>query len=226
MTRYYGVRRAKQSSGWVASARVDGVAVHLGTFKSAKEAALAYDDAVRSSAMIHGHNRLNFAGPQDLPFVGETVLPSSFWSKVMPEPTTGCWLWTASATKAGYGACTTPVSRLAHRASWIDRRGRIPAGLVIDHKCHTRRCVNPDHLRLATRGQNNTYAAKSWGSSRFRGVRRSANGVGWVATITTRGRALRLGTFSSEKDAALAYDSAALLIHGEFAMTNKKMGLL
>lgn len=34
---------------------------------------------------------------------GDTVLPDRFWDKVIPEPMSGCWLWTASAYYGGYG---------------------------------------------------------------------------------------------------------------------------
>lgn len=36
--------------------------------------------------------------------------------------------------------------------------GPIPAGLVIDHLCNNRRCVNPEHLEAVTTGQNNQRA--------------------------------------------------------------------
>ncbi|MDO4240762.1 HNH endonuclease signature motif containing protein [Micrococcus sp.] len=45
-------------------------------------------------------------------------------------------------TKLGYRGRTW----LTHRLSWIVHRGGIPDGLVIDHLCRQRACVNPDHL--------------------------------------------------------------------------------
>jgi hypothetical protein len=55
---------------------------------------------------------------------------------------------------------------LVHRAAYTAVNGQIAPGLVIDHKCHTRSCVNPDHLRAVTQLQNNQ--------------RRIAPGRGWA----------------------------------------------
>ena len=38
--------------------------------------------------------------------------------------------------------------RLAHRVAFLARHGRWPSdGLVTDHSCNEKACVNPDHLR-------------------------------------------------------------------------------
>ena len=71
-----------------------------------------------------------------------------FWSKV--DKSGECWLWTgASHGKDGYGAFKSPpgMSRLAHRVAWQLTHGSPPPeGLVLDHLCRVRRCVNPAHL--------------------------------------------------------------------------------
>lgn len=42
----------------------------------------------------------------------------------------------------------------AHRAAWTAVHGPIPAGMTVDHKCKTKRCVNVRHLRLLSNFEN------------------------------------------------------------------------
>ncbi len=74
-----------------------------------------------------------------------------FEARFMAEPMSGCWLWIGDCTVRGYGRFN---GQLAHRASYELFVGRIPEGLVIDHKCRTLCCVNPDHLEPVTQAEN------------------------------------------------------------------------
>lgn len=81
--------------------------------------------------------------------------------KFTPEPNTGCWLWTASADENGYGFLhvgskrdgTNRMAR-AHRVAFELYRGPVPEGMVLDHLCRIRCCVNPAHLEPVTFGTN------------------------------------------------------------------------
>lgn len=88
------------------------------------------------------------------------TLRERFDEKWIPEPNTGCWLWMAGGTTGhGYGAIRASDKRRtlrAHRVAWELYRGPIPEGLVIDHLCRVRSCVNPDHLRVVTMAVNAT----------------------------------------------------------------------
>ena len=71
--------------------------------------------------------------------------------RIEPCPTTGCWLWMGATSLSGYGsAYYNKRMRRAHRVFWERVNGPIPDGLVIDHVCRVRCCVNPSHLRAVT----------------------------------------------------------------------------
>jgi len=85
------------------------------------------------------------------------------------EVESGCWEWQKGTFGTGssgrclpYGAFNVYVPApgktklwLAHRFSWtIHNQTDIPPGFVIMHQCDNPKCVNPDHLRLGTQGEN------------------------------------------------------------------------
>ena len=78
-----------------------------------------------------------------------------FDAKVTPEPNTGCWLWTASVSKAGYGLLNVDgKTTYAHRMAFERAGGVLIPGLELDHLCRNRSCCNPTHLRQVTRREN------------------------------------------------------------------------
>jgi hypothetical protein len=74
----------------------------------------------------------------------------------IPEPNTGCWLWTGATFHKGHGAIRFRGTQWkAHRVSWTANIGEIPQSMCVLHKCDTPCCINPRHLFLGTKGDNN-----------------------------------------------------------------------
>lgn len=74
----------------------------------------------------------------------QAAITDRFWDKV---DTTGvCWEWTRALTDDGYGKFWIGRVWRAHLVAWILLVGPLPEGLLADHQCRNRRCVNPDHI--------------------------------------------------------------------------------
>ncbi len=91
--------------------------------------------------------------------------PSDFWdwlwSMAIPEPNSGCWLWTGGLNHNGYaqvkvGSLLDGSKRgvMAHIYTYEKIVEEVPVGLELDHTCRVRCCVNPDHLEPVTRREN------------------------------------------------------------------------
>jgi hypothetical protein len=66
-----------------------------------------------------------------------------------------CLVWTAPLDKDGYGSFyLRRRNRRAHRVAWYDMHGEIPDGMVINHICRNRACVNTQHLQVVTIREN------------------------------------------------------------------------
>lgn len=90
-----------------------------------------------------------------------------FHRYVVVDDITECALWVGARHTGGYGVMVHNGRMVrAHRFSYEHFVGEIPEGMVIDHLCRVRPCVNPHHLRVVTRAEN-TFAPGSLSISKF-----------------------------------------------------------
>lgn len=81
------------------------------------------------------------------------IAPADFSRKVDNAPT--CHLWVGASNNRGYGIVVVDGKKeLAHRVAYEAKVGPIPDGMVLDHLCRSRNCVNPDHLEPVTHAEN------------------------------------------------------------------------
>lgn len=82
-----------------------------------------------------------------------------FWTKVKRAGPNECWEWSGARSR-GYGQIGVPRSiptkmLLAHRVSYELHHGiSVPSNMVVMHTCDNPPCVNPAHLKIGTRSDN------------------------------------------------------------------------
>lgn len=98
--------------------------------------------------------------PRKLPPITPAAA-ARFWSKVTKTET--CWLWTGRPGEFGYGYFAVSIHTefgraharfAAHRVAYLLGHGENPGDLYVLHSCDVQACVNPAHLRLGTRLDN------------------------------------------------------------------------
>jgi len=72
---------------------------------------------------------------------------------VIVVPFCTCWLFTEAGreNRNGYSRLWWKgKERMAHILSYEAHVGPVPSGLLVDHRCRMRCCINPDHLEPVT----------------------------------------------------------------------------
>ena len=98
-----------------------------------------------------------------------------------------------------------------------------PKGYLVDHINRNGLDNRKANLRIATNEQNcwNSDRGFNKGTSKYKGVRLDKRSGRWFATIRHDGRKIHLGMFATEIEAARAYDKAAELLRGQYALLNR-----
>lgn len=77
-----------------------------------------------------------------------------FYDKIKID-SSGCHVWQGHVDRAGYGRIMiNRKNRRCHRVAWEMKKGPIPPGKWILHRCDNPPCCNPDHLFLGTQTDN------------------------------------------------------------------------
>ena len=87
--------------------------------------------------------------------IGSGVIPLEIrlYSK-LKKLNNGCWVYPAKNGN-GYGRIYYSGKQLySHRVSYEICFGKIPKGLLVDHKCRNRACINPAHMDIVTPKEN------------------------------------------------------------------------
>jgi hypothetical protein len=108
------------------------------------------------------------------------------------------------------------VTWLLHRWIMTQEHGPIPIGMVVDHINGNTRDNRRSNLRIVSRSVNGQN--KSVTDENMRGL--SREGSVWRASIRCQGVQYRLGSFSTQLEAAEAYNRKAKELFGEQARLN------
>lgn len=164
----------------------------------------------------HRHGYLHADGTYRIPLTQgqEAVIDPEFWFFDK-------WLWVASwhqDSKCFYvkRSVNWPHHHMLylHRELLSARKGQ-----EVDHVNHNGLDNRLENLRIVTRAQNMMNRRSIHGVSQFKGVSWHEKAKKWRANIRL-GRQQHLGFFSSEIEAALAYNKAARELFGPYALLN------
>lgn len=141
----------------------------------------------------------------------------AFAARTRRDPDSGCLIWDGVRVQ-GYGQIVVEGKKtVAHRYAWERTNGPIADEALIDHKCWNKACVNVEHLRIATNGENSRYLSgpTSTSSTGVRNVFRA--GGKYRVRVVRDGVRHNGGHFTDISEAANAAERLRLELFGDFA---------
>ena len=97
-----------------------------------------------------------------------------------------------------------------------------PKGTEVDHVDGNGLNNHRNNLRICSRAQNqhNRQKTRRQTSSEYKGVSWNKKDARWRAAIVLNSKQIHIGSFSTEHDAAIAYNNTAIRLFGGFAKIN------
>jgi len=94
------------------------------------------------------------------------VTIESLFEQAIPEPNSGCWLWTERTNDKGYPIVWAGKHRRVSRVMWELVHGPISDGQEVCHTCDVRLCIYPGHFFLGSHLENMQDMARKGRSAR------------------------------------------------------------
>ena len=150
-------------------------------------------------------------------------IPKPIKERILTPTKGGPGYLTVKLPKVSGGQITCNVHRLVARTFLGSSNG-----LDVDHINRDKSDNRLENLRYGTDCQNlNNTGPRSTNTSGYKGVSWVKSGNKWGARcVQPNGKYQYLGGFSDPKEAAKAYDEAAIRQYGTGACTNASMGLI
>lgn len=136
------------------------------------------------------------------------------------------WKWQATVRGRNVYACRkVKAIQPSKKRQILIYMHRQVAGVIfemVDHIDHNGLNNQRENLRVSDFSQSNSNKRSHSGStSKYKGVSLIKTSGKWTAQICKDKKVRKLGNYETQEQAALAYNEAAIRLHGEFANLNK-----